>query len=181
MYPRLVHVETVLYTQCAPTRARVTSWSSVEYVQPCWSWTSQAVDPFFFHLQPMIGACLLFGCDVIKARMLIIRSSSPWWSSAEKCVPTASFSCFLRRTGSSLRPVWHVFILLKWPWNLSKIVLLVWPTYCLPHVLQLMQYIRLELLHSCNAFVSQQVGFCNCREGNASLWVSWLGGTCVKG
>jgi len=75
----------------------------------------------------------------MKARTLMIRSFAPWWSSAEKCVPTASFSCCLKRIGSSLRPVWHFFILLKWPWNLAMIVLLVWPTYCLPHVLQLMQ------------------------------------------
>ena len=44
-----------------------------------------------------------------------------------------------KRIGSSLELVWRVFILVKWPWNLAKIVLLVWPTYCLPHVVQLMQ------------------------------------------
>jgi len=68
-------------------------------------------------------------------------------------VPTAFFSSCLKRIGSSLRLVWQVFILLKWPWNLAKIVLLVWPTYCLPHVVQLMQYIRLELLHVMFTFV----------------------------
>ena len=147
MYPRLVHVEMVLYTLCVPTCDRVTSWSSVEYVQPCWGWTSKMVDPFFFHLKPMIHNVftLWVWCDEGQDAYYKVLFAVVVFS-REMCT-YVSFSCCLRRIGSSLRPVWHFFILLKWPWNLSKIVLLVWPTYCLPHVLQLMQYTRLELLH----------------------------------
>ena len=45
----------------------------------------------------------LLGGNVIKARTLIIRCSCPLWSGAEKCFPTASVSCCLKRVDSSLR------------------------------------------------------------------------------
>ena len=92
------------------------------------------------------AASLILGREM-KARTLIIRSGMPLWLSAEKCVPTASLSSCLKRMGSSIRRFRYAVIFPQWPWNRSKIVLLVWPTYCLSQVLHVMQYTRFELLH----------------------------------
>jgi hypothetical protein len=42
----------------------------------------------------------------------------------------------------------------KWPWNLSISRRFVCPTYCIPHLLHVMQYIRLLLLHETLCFAS---------------------------
>ena len=80
----------------------------------------------------------------------MMMSAVPWWCSEEKCLPM----------GSSLEPLGLLFFevfgcllsvadLMFWKCilNLSPMWLLVWPTYWSEHCLQVMQYMRLLLLH----------------------------------
>ena len=82
----------------------------------------------------METACSLWGGLLMNSRTLIIMSSAPWWPAFEKCLPI-DFSCLV----CLMTP--------KWPENLSLILNSVWPTYCSLHRLQVIEYMRLELLH----------------------------------
>ena len=69
----------------------------------------------------------------MKSRTLIESSFLPWWSPELKC--------FLMSL-----PMSHLWINAKCPFKWSINVPPVWPTYCLPHWVQVMQYITFILL-----------------------------------
>ena len=70
----------------------------------------------------------------IKSNTLISMSRRPWWPGRLKCLPISSVRVFLL-----IDPLC--------PKNLFWMLSPVWPTYYLRHDLQVMQYIRLLLLH----------------------------------
>ena len=71
----------------------------------------------------------------MNSKTWMVMSLRPLWSGAEKCLPT------------EVSDLDGLSILKKWHLKRSFTSFLVCPTYCLRHFLQLMQYIRLLLLH----------------------------------
>ena len=81
-----------------------------------------------------LAAKSVLGLACMKSTMCSFMSDPPWWSFRLKCFPTSDFG-----EGE--------LISVQWAWNLCNRVFLVWPTYCLLHTLQLMQYMMLLNLH----------------------------------
>ena len=70
----------------------------------------------------------------MNSRTLIFMSLVPLWALQEKCFPT-----LLSASPNSMS--------LRWWTNLSFSRSIVCPTYCMPHLVQVMAYTRLELRH----------------------------------
>ena len=76
---------------------------------------------------------LLLGATM-KSTMWIISVFSPVWFGDAKCLPMGSLSLFLVMLPKCIK-------------NLSVSFYFIWPTYCFLQMVQVMQYIRLWLLH----------------------------------
>ena len=76
----------------------------------------------------------VLGAAWIKSKICNCRSSIPLWPTLLKCLQTSFLPSFL-------------WIDVKWLPNQSINRNLVWPTYCLPQFLHVMQYIKLLDLH----------------------------------
>ena len=88
----------------------------------------------FSTLSLIRAASGLLGAFLINSTTDISMSLIPLWSRLEKCLPKALVWSF-------------VMISWKWPANLSLILNMVCPTYCILQILHVAQYIRFELLH----------------------------------